>query len=558
MLLLLAAAACGGGNSASEGSYPTGGGASADAGAGGGVSFGGAQDFGQFRQILDQGGIPGPDTLDANGFFNEHYAPPPTTTCTDTLCMTPGVAVGRAWLDGTHQAALQLAVDTNVDPTQYTRLPMNLVVVVDHSGSMWDQNKMVYVKQGLSTLVDNLQDGDHLALVQFDDTADVLWSLSQPLDRAQLHTVVDGLTPRGGTNIYDGLQTGFNLSASALASDHQNRVIFLSDGMATVGNTDTAAIITMADGYVSRGIGLTTVGVGSDFDVELMRGLAEHGAGNFYFLEDASAATEVFMQELDYFLTPLALDLHVDAVAGPGYDFGEVVGSTLWQSTTRAGSMSIPAVFVASRTSPGPDPGTGGRRGGGSMLFIALQPNGMNDSAGKVADLTLTYRLPGSGQVVTQTVTLAYPANPTDTPDPPYLSAPEMAPRFAMYNMFLGFRYATQQQPDCAAAGLTATRAAAAAWNQTHENPDIASDLTYVDKYLANLKAYQYQSEPTLATCAQAGPTGSGGYGSDWGSGDYYGGDYEGGDGACSAGGSPRALALVALGLVVALRRRRR
>ena len=553
--LLVFLVACSGGGSADKGSYPGGTTAGADAGAGGGVSFGGAEDFGEFRQILDQGGIPGPDTLDANGFFNEHYAPPPQTGCTDTLCMTPGVAVGRSWLDGSHQATLQLAVDTNVDPTQYTRLPMNLVVVVDHSGSMWDQNKMTYVKQGLSTLIDNLQDTDHLALVQFDDSVDTLWSLTQPLDRTQLHAIVDGITPRGGTDIYDGLQTGFSIATSAFASDHQNRIIFLSDGMATVGNTDTAAIITMADGYVSRGIGLTTVGVGSDFDVVLMRGLAEHGAGNFYYLEDASAATEVFMQELEYFLTPLALDLRIDAVAGPGYDFGEVVGSTLWQSTTRAGSMSIPAVFVASRTSPGPDPGTGGRRGGGSMLFIALQPNGMNDSAGKVADLTLTYRLPGSGQIVTQTVTLAYPNNPTDTPDPPYLSAPEMAPRFAMYNMFLGFRYATQNQPDCAAAGLTATRTAAAAWNATQENPDITSDLAYVDEYLKNLAPHQYESEPTLATCAQAG---YGGGGSDNGSGDYYGGDEEPhGPYACSTS-SPGGFALVGIGLVLALRRRRR
>src|SRR5512142_1711336 len=112
---------------------------SADSSSGGGnVGFGGQQDIGEFRQILASGGIPGPDTLDANGFFNEHYAPPPATLCPNTLCLTPGVSVGRAWLDSTHQATLEIAIDTNVDPTQYTRLPMNLVVVVDHSGSMWD------------------------------------------------------------------------------------------------------------------------------------------------------------------------------------------------------------------------------------------------------------------------------------------------------------------------------------------------------------------------------------------------------------------------------------
>src|ERR1043165_53940 len=86
---------------------------------GGNVSFGGQQDIGEFRGILESGQIPGPETLDANGFFNEHYVAPPTD-CTSTLCMMPGVSVGRDWLTGAHQATLQIAVNTNVDPTTIT------------------------------------------------------------------------------------------------------------------------------------------------------------------------------------------------------------------------------------------------------------------------------------------------------------------------------------------------------------------------------------------------------------------------------------------------------
>ena len=74
------------------------------------------------------------------------------------------------------------------------------------------------------------------------------------------------------------------------SNERQNRVIFLSDGLATVGNTSQQAIVQMATGYIERGIGLTTIGVGDSFDVLLMRGLAEFGAGNFYFVEDAAAA----------------------------------------------------------------------------------------------------------------------------------------------------------------------------------------------------------------------------------------------------------------------------
>lgn len=514
---------------------------------GGGVSFGGQQDIGEFRGILETGGVPGPDTLDANGFFNEHYNEPPATDCTSPLCLTPGVAVGRDWLNGEHQATLQIAVNTNVDPTMLVRKPLSLVVVVDHSGSMWDDQRMEKVKVGLHTLVDNLAEGDRVALVQFDDRVDVLAPFAETPDREQLHALIDNLTPRGSTNIYGGLEAGFELASEAFSNDRQNRVILLSDGMATAGNTSTPAIIGMADGFVEQGIGLTTIGVGLSFDVALMRGLAEHGAGNFYFLEDASAATEVFTQELDYFVTPLALDVTITAAAGGGWRFGEVIGSTLWTATSTNGSAAIPAVFVASRTSQGPDPG---RRGGGSMLFIHLTPTG-NNVDGKVADLELSYRLPGTSEIITQQITLAYPHDPAEVPAETYLSAPEMAERYAMYNMFLGLRFATRSTDydyGCAISALQRTRTAAEAWNATHEDPDITADLALLDMFIANLEANGGVAyDDSLAQCGADGLYDDGGY--------HGGHDHHHG---CAAGGNPRALVVIALAGVLAVRRRRR
>ena len=531
--------------------------AGADAGVGG-VSFGGQQDIGEFRGILDKGGIPGPDTLDANGFFNEHYAPPPATGCSDPLCMTPGLSVGKDWVHNQHQAALQIAIDTNVDPASFPKQPLNLVIVVDHSGSMAEDGRLEKVKSGLNTLIDALDDGDRLALVQFDDTVQVEAPFAATLDRAHLHSIVNALTPAGGTDIFDGVKTGFDLEVANLQANRQNRVIFLSDGNATSGNTDTTAILAMADGYVERGIGLTTIGVGADFDVTLMKSLAEHGAGNFYFLEDPSAATEVFQQELAFFATPIALDISLSAVAGGGYDFGEVVGSTLWQGNFRGGSMHIPAAFLASRTGTSGDPNTGGRRGGGSMLFIHIDPTGLNND-GKVADLTLTYRLPGSAEVKSQTVTLSYTNDPNETPDDPYLSQPEMAPRFAMYNMFLGFREAVQNPNyNCAGVALRAMQTSAKAWNATRENADIAADLTLVSEYLRNLVANGASSDTTLdaSSCAYAGGGyGSGGYGEGdgWGNGD----EQPVGCYSASHGNTRWSFALIAIAALWNRRRRR-
>ncbi|HWO24753.1 MAG TPA: VWA domain-containing protein [Kofleriaceae bacterium] len=547
-LLFLAGAACAGsaGDSASPGAGDDG---------GGGVSFGGAQDIGEFRSILDRGEIPGPSTLDANGFFNEHFAPPPPATCGGKLCITSGLSVGRAWLDDSHQATLQVAISTNVDPSTYTRLPMRLVVVVDHSGSMAQDGRLEKVKLGLGTLIDNLKDEDRLAILSFDDVVTVDAPFAQTLNRAALKTAVSQLQPRGGTNIHDGLKAGLDLLGDAPPSDRQNRVIFLSDGLATVGNTSTPAIIEMATSKITRGIGLTTIGVGNDFDAPLMRGLAERGAGNFYYVEDAAAAGEVFHDELDYFMSPLALELELKVTAAEGWEMRGAVGSSLWQSVARSGSMSIPAVFLASRTSQTPDP-NGGRRGGGSMIFINLVATGA--SPGRVADLRLSYRLPGSTERVTDTAVLDYSADPNATPDEPHLSYAAMAERFAMYNMFLGLHAATQYagaSHDCAAAALSATRRAGKAWLVEHEaDQDLAADLMLVEQFLANLAERGAQPDGSLAGCPKLGPDGwpEDQWGDDWGD------DHVHYGMACSSSGGSAGWLVIGLAVVLAGARRRR
>jgi Ca-activated chloride channel family protein len=469
-------------------------------GGGGGVGFGGAQDIGQLRGILDRGEIPGPDTFDANGFFNEHFNAPPPARCGNLLCAVPGLSVGKDWIQGGHQATLQVSVVSTADPASYERLPMNLVVVVDHSGSMASDGRLTKVKVGLHALIDGLRDEDRLAIVQFDDQVDVLATFGQALDRPALHALVEGMQPDGATNIFDGLRQGFLLLGDAPPSERQNRVILLSDGLATAGDTSQTSIMQMARGFVQRGIGLTTIGVGDEFDVNLMRGLAEQGTGNFYFLEDASAATEVFTQELDYFMQPIALDVQLEAAAAPGYRFGEVVGSRLWYAEPTRGTMQIPAVFVASRTSQSGEPG---RRGGGSMIFIQLMTS--DAAAGRVASVTLSYRTPGSTERIAQTITLDFASDPRVTPEQPYLSAPEVAERYAMYNMFLGIRAATRSSLPCAYAALGATHAAATAWNRSHEDPDLAADIVLVKQYLDNLRAHG-ADRVVGGTCPVGGP----------------------------------------------------
>ncbi len=510
-------------------------------GTGGNVGFGGAQDIGELRGILDQGGIPGADTLDANGFFNEHYSELPAADCGQVLCLEPMLAVGKDWLSGGYQATLQIAINTPVDPSTYQRLPLDLVVVVDRSGSMAEDGRLDKVKHGLDTLIDQLHPEDHLALVSFDDQVRVDATFAPELDRAALHADVAALQPGGATNIYGGLQAGFELAQADLGADRQHRVILLSDGNATSGIVDPTQIIAMADDYLGLGMGLTTIGVGLDFDVELMRGLAEHGAGNFYFLEDAAAADEVFTEELDYFVSPLALDVRIGATAGAGYAFGDVAGTHLWSGGSNNGTMAVPAVFVASRES---QTGEVGRRGGGSSIFVRLLPvDGVVDD-GQVATLTLSYRLPGGSERISQTVSMVNPNPRGEVPADTWVSHQAMMEHYAMYNVYLGLAAATRDAAsdyDCALSEIAATRTGAAAWQAAFDDPDIGADLVLLDQFAGNLRAHGAVDHANACSDGIDNPNAYPEY-------------------ACAAGGrgGPGAALLVLAAALVSRRRRRR
>src|SRR4051812_17694885 len=123
-LFVFSAACTGGANTSADYGSPAGG-ASGSGGGGGAPSVRGAQDSGELRAILDRGELPGPDTFDANGFFNEHYNAPAPVSCGNLLCLASGMSVGHDWMTGAHQATLQLAVESTVDPKTFHRLPMN-------------------------------------------------------------------------------------------------------------------------------------------------------------------------------------------------------------------------------------------------------------------------------------------------------------------------------------------------------------------------------------------------------------------------------------------------
>jgi Ca-activated chloride channel family protein len=526
---------------------------------GGNVGFGGAQDIGVFRNILEEGEIPGPNTLDAAGFFAEHFVSLPPADCGQSICLQSMLSVGQSWLDGSYQPVLAVALNTPEAPAAVDPRPLDLVVVVDTSGSMVEDDRIGYAKQGLDLLIDQIGAEDRMALVTYADTVAIGADFAAvgetgPVDdatlaawREDMHAKVDALVADGATNFHGGLQAGFELALAAREAhpERSQRVILLSDGQPTAGVTiDPGNIISMAEGYIESGIGLTTVGVGSDFNLELMSGLAERGAGNFYFLEDPQAIQEVFTEELSYFVEPLALTVTIEVRGVGGYIIEEVSGTRLWRAEGSVGSMYLPAVFRASRISDEPGEG-GGRRGGGGTLFLRMQP-GPGTIAGPIAEVRMRYRLPDGTELIEQAIDVANPASPELPPEDAYYSHMAMVKQYAMYNLYLGLRTTSEKAVrnyTCALQQLRAVDARAEIWNLERQDEDIAADRELIALFATNLLEHGAEE---LAPGEFCDP--------------YYGGDpvypapvddgYNEGEFGCSAGGNASAgagLAMMAL-----------
>ncbi|HTE56302.1 MAG TPA: VWA domain-containing protein [Kofleriaceae bacterium] len=461
-------------------------------GGGNGVGLGGAQDIGAFRAILDDGEIPGESTLDANGFFSEHYSELPPADCGGPLCLVGRIAVGQSWTGGPDQAVLQVVLSTPLDPSELERKPLDLVAVIDTSGSMAEQDRIGYARTGLHALIDEMDPGDRLAIVSFSDEVAVPAGLQEVGDGAALHAAVDQLAATGATNLHDGLERGFQLGLEAFDPARQDRVILVSDGLATIGITDDAAIQSMADRYLSDGIGLTTVGVGLDFDVELLRGLAERGAGNFYFLEEPAAISEVFREELDTSVTPIALDVQLSVAAEAGWRIGDVIGTHYWAGSDRSGEVQLPAVFMASRESD--QPGEYGRRGAGGAIFLSMVPTEGTvwDPSDALAAVRLTYRLPG-GEERLETRLDVDSRPDADSPGEAYLGDESMAEHYAMYNVFVGLRAATREAEygsySCALGVLERLDSSAARWQAEFADEDLEADRAIIARFADNLRA---------------------------------------------------------------------
>lgn len=182
-------------------------------------------------------------------------------------------------------------------PVQAGRPPLNLAAVLDVSGSMGGE-KLVQAKNALRQAVDRLVDGDVFSLVSFSTEVRCLFqpAIVNAEMRRLVVSAIQEITTQDMTNLCGGLELG--LEKASQNRQGTNLVLLLSDGLTNIGITDLDAIAERAHAGRRKGITVSTIGVGLDYNEALMVALADQGGGRFCHVEKATELTRFLTEEL--------------------------------------------------------------------------------------------------------------------------------------------------------------------------------------------------------------------------------------------------------------------
>lgn len=319
-----------------------------------GFAAGGAKDVENFRQNIEQGYLPLPTDVTYEGLFYDYYFETgEVDECEKLFCPSYSCAISKDPFSGEPQRYLSVGLNSGI--TDFQRKKLNLVVVLDYSGSMgspfseyyYDQfgnlvetrddledsgkTKMEIADKAVVDLLSRLEVDDRFGLVIFSNEAYVVEPLTKIEDKNldELREVILSIEDYGGTNMEAGMEKGtatFGKYSEIDPSERENRIIFLTDAMPNLGGTGENDLLNILKNNADQGIYTTFIGIGLDFNTELIEKITKIKGANYYSVHSASEFKERMDEEFDFMVTPLVFDLTLELDA-PGYQIEKVYGS---------------------------------------------------------------------------------------------------------------------------------------------------------------------------------------------------------------------------------------
>jgi len=190
------------------------------------------------------------------------------------------------------------------------RTPVNVAIVLDKSGSMQGE-KIKRAKEAAIMAIDRLRRDDIVSVVTYDSTVHVLVPATKVSNRQEIYAAIRRLEAGGSTALFAGVSKGACEVRKFIAKNRVNRVILLSDGIANVGPSSPGDLAELGSSLIRESIAVTTIGLGLNYNEDLMTQLASKSDGNHMFAENATDLARTFEREFGDVLSVVAQDVTV-------------------------------------------------------------------------------------------------------------------------------------------------------------------------------------------------------------------------------------------------------
>ncbi len=269
-----------------------------------------------------------------------------------------------------------------------SRLPLNLGVVIDRSGSMYDERRLEFVISAVKFLADNLTPEDKVSIVAFADKAKVLITPEAARDKGAVKRAIDDidlLEIGGGTQMALGMRAAIDEVKKNLNPDRLNRVLVLTDGQ-TYEETACIDLVEKNRGEIS----FSTMGVGVEFNEKLLQRLAQDSNGKYHFIGDPAEIPSIFEDELEGLRSVSLRNGRIEVTLSQGVQVREAFRAS-------------PEIYVLGTPLVGEDRKIGYEIGdlqagvpGSVLLTLVLPPR--NPGQVRILQSTFHYEVPGGSE----------------------------------------------------------------------------------------------------------------------------------------------------------------
>mgnify|MGYP002624434775 FL=1 len=194
--------------------------------------------------------------------------------------------------------------------TDKKRPPVNVALVLDKSGSMKGQ-KIKKAREAAISAIGRLREDDIVSVITYDSTVHVVVPATKLTDKQAIIETIESINAGGSTALFAGVSKGAAELRKFLDREKVNRIILLSDGLANVGPDSPSELGALGRSLGKEGIAVSTMGLGLNYNEDLMVQLAQNSDGNHIFIEDAADLVKIFNYEFDDVLSVVAQEVAI-------------------------------------------------------------------------------------------------------------------------------------------------------------------------------------------------------------------------------------------------------